>query len=263
MRTEIYAPRETAIHALHPATKLALLGAALIAPFLTQRVEMQAVAVVAALGGARAARVLGEVLRPWKLIAFIFTFTLAFWAIYGWQRAGGASPGGAPLPSSPASALVVVPLAYALRVTAVFLFGLLFLATTRIEETVHALETFRVPRRLAFALGLAFRLVPLFLASAAAIVEAQEARGLDLRVGPLGARLRRYVPILIPIFMTSLRSADQMAMALEARGFGASGPRTRLRRYRFGAADAAGLALGAAFVALSLAFREGPYTMVP
>jgi energy-coupling factor transporter transmembrane protein EcfT len=147
---------------------------------------------------------------------------------------------------------------YAFRVTTIVLLGLLFLATTRIEETIAALRAVGVPYVLAFTLGLAFRLVPLFLSSAASILEAQRSRGLDLESGSLRTRLRKYVPVLVPIFMTSLRSSDRMAMALEARGFGSGSRRTSYRRYPFGLAEVVAIVvlagIGAAFYLLA---RDG------
>ena len=245
MRLEVYAPRGSAVHALHPATKIALVVGLMVGPFLTQSVPAQFLALAAVLGAAASGRVLDVVLAPWKFLAFIFAITFAVWSL-----SEGALPS----------------LAYAVRVTAVFILGLLFLATTRIEETIHGLQVFRVPYRVAFALGLAFRLVPLFLQSAASILEAQRSRALDLASGGLRGRLRKYVPVLVPIFMTSLRNADQMAMALDARGFGAKGPRTRLREHAHERRDVVALALGALYVAVFLAFRYhsgGAFSMVP
>ena len=119
------------------------------------------------------------------------------------------------------------------------------------------------PYRLAFALGLAFRLVPLFLGSARSIVEAQRARGLDLaRGGPL-ARLGKFVAVLVPIFMTALRDADRMAMALDARGFSAGVPRTRARVYGKGGADVAALAASALYLLFFAALRSGRHALVP
>ncbi len=244
MRLEIYVPRPSPVHALHPATKLALLAAGIVAPFLTLRLAPQVAAFAVPLAAAALAGTLRQVLAPWKPIAAIFVLSVLIWGAFG-------------------DAGWVAAVAYGLRVTAVFLLGLLFLTTTRVEETIHALRSFRVPYRLAFALGLAFRLVPLFLASAASIVDAQRARGLDLETGGPLARLRKYVPVLVPVFMTSLRNADHMAVALDARGFSSSGPRSRFKSYAFGAADAAALALGAAYFAGFFVLRSGMLSSVP
>lgn len=248
MRLEIYVARASPVHALHPATKLALLVVGIVAPFLTLRIGPQVGAVIAALAVAAAGGVLRKVLAPWKLIALIFVLSTVIWGLTG--RAGWVENW-------------VAAASYGFRVTAIFLFGLAFLATTRIEETIHALGTFRVPYRLAFTLGLAFRLVPLFLGSAASILDAQRSRGLDLERGSVLERLKKYVPVLIPVFMTSLKNADQMAIALDARGFSAGERRTRYRTYAFGARDAAALALGAAYFAAFFAVRSGMLTSVP
>ena len=257
MRLELYSPSPSPIHRLHPATKLALLGATLVAPFLTASLLGQAIAIGFLAAAAALGRVLRDLVGPWRLMLFIFDSTAVLWAFFGAPEAPG-------VPYFERLMWAVEPaVVYGLRLTAVFLFGLLFLTTTRIEEVVHALQAFRVPYRVAFALGLAFRLVPLFLRSAGAIVEAQRARGLDLESGSLIERLRRYGPVLVPIFMTSLRGADQMAMALEARGFGANCPRTSYRHYPFGKADLLALALGAWFVAVLAALPAAALSSVP
>jgi energy-coupling factor transport system permease protein len=80
---------------------------------------------------------------------------------------------------------------------------------------------------------MAFRLVPLFLTSSMSVVAAQRARGLDFSRGSVFARLARYMPVIVPVFMGALRRADSMAMALEARGFGRQTARTTFIRSRF------------------------------
>ena len=67
-------------------------------------------------------------------------------------------------------------------------------------------------------MSLAFRLVPLFMDSALTVVQAQSLRGYDFNQGNLLERMKRYVPAVIPVFMGALRRANNMAMALEARG---------------------------------------------
>jgi energy-coupling factor transport system permease protein len=100
--------------------------------------------------------------------------------------------------------------------------SVLFLSTTKIEEFTYGLQRMRVPYRVGFAISLSFRLVPLFIDSAVTIVDAQRLRGYDFNEGGPFERVRRYVPVVIPVFMGALRKANNMAMALEARGFGFS-----------------------------------------
>ena len=64
------------------------------------------------------------------------------------------------------------------------------------------------------------------------VVQAQRLRGYDFNQGNLLERMKRYVPAVIPVFMGALRRANNMAMALEARGFGLSITPTSLIEYR-------------------------------
>jgi energy-coupling factor transport system permease protein len=110
--------------------------------------------------------------------------------------------------------------------------SILFLSTTTIEEFTTSLVSLRVPYRVAFAMSLAFRLVPLFMDSALTVVQAQSLRGYDFNQGKVIERMKRYVPAVIPVFMGALRRANNMAMALEARGFGAGAIPTSYLQYR-------------------------------
>jgi len=75
--------------------------------------------------------------------------------------------------------------------------------------------------------------------------------------------MRRYVPVIVPVFMGALRRADGMAMALEARGFQSGIPRTNFERFSFRAQDAAAaLMLGGIAVLYILLWFAG-YATVP
>ncbi|MGH7840227.1 MAG: energy-coupling factor transporter transmembrane component T family protein, partial [Candidatus Binataceae bacterium] len=121
--------------------------------------------------------------------------------------------------------------------------SILFLSTTTIEEFSTSLMTLRVPYRIAFAMSLAFRLVPLFMDSAITVVQAQGLRGYDFDRGNVLERMRRYVPALIPVFMGALRRVNNLAMALEARGFGMGARPTSLDQYQVGPRDRVAFAL--------------------
>jgi energy-coupling factor transport system permease protein len=129
--------------------------------------------------------------------------------------------------------------------------SVLFLSTTKIEEFAVGLSTLGVPYRAGFAITLAFRLAPLFMDSAVTVYQAQSLRGYDFnRGGPL-ERIRRYVPVIIPVFMGALRKANAMAMALEARGFGRLSRPTSFIKYPLAPRDFVAtiilLAIGAAY----------------
>ena len=133
--------------------------------------------------------------------------------------------------------------------------GFLFLATTTVEEFAYALASLGVPYRVGFVLTLAFRLVPVFLEAALTVRDAQRCRGLDFTQGTLRERIARYVPVIVPVFIGGLRRADQMAFALEVRGFSSGRPRTSLPRPPFAAADALLVAVGLALLAAVIALR--------
>jgi energy-coupling factor transport system permease protein len=77
------------------------------------------------------------------------------------------------------------------------------------------------------------------------VVQAERCRGLEFGRGGLVQRLRRFVPVIVPVFIGALRRADRMAMALELRGFNSGRPRTTYLRAQAGRGDL--LAGGVAF----------------
>ncbi|HVA80042.1 MAG TPA: energy-coupling factor transporter transmembrane component T, partial [Candidatus Binataceae bacterium] len=115
--------------------------------------------------------------------------------------------------------------------------SVLFISTTKVEEFTIGLAKLRVPYRVGFAVSLAFRLAPLFVDSALTIVDAQRLRGYDFSAGGIFERMRRYATVAIPVFMGALRKANNMAMALEARGFGRLSRPTTYLDYPFRGAD--------------------------
>src|SRR5262249_18801042 len=105
-----------------------------------------------------------------------------------------------------------------LKLESFLLLSIALLSTTRVEGLTIALPRFGLPYRFGFTLTLAFRLVPVFVDTAATVLQAQRLRSLDIGGRGLRERIRRTAPVIIPVFMGALRRADQMAMALEMRG---------------------------------------------
>jgi energy-coupling factor transport system permease protein len=69
------------------------------------------------------------------------------------------------------------------------------------------------------------------------VAQAQKSRGLNLRAGGLLSRMKKYIPLLVPIFLTTLRYTNQFSMALESKAFRATEKRTFLLETRFTATD--------------------------
>ena len=100
--------------------------------------------------------------------------------------------------------------------------------THGIEALLKPLTKIGLPvRELAMVLTIALRFVPTLSQEIAKITKAQRARGLDPTGNPL-QRIRGWVPLFVPIFVSAFRRADQLATAMEARGFRSAHQRTRL-----------------------------------
>jgi len=106
-----------------------------------------------------------------------------------------------------------------IRLDVMIVAGILFLSTTMIEELCWGLKKFGLPYPISFALSMAFRLVPTFLGTTSTVVQAQRSRGLDLESGNIIKRVKKYVPLIIPIFVSAIRNTDNLSMALEGKGF--------------------------------------------
>jgi energy-coupling factor transport system permease protein len=132
--------------------------------------------------------------------------------------------------------------------------GIVFLSTTSVEESTIGLVKLGVPYVMCFAFSTALRLVPTFAATGATVVEAQRSRGLELDSGSLWSRMKAYIPLMAPIFLVSIRNANLMAMALEARGFGASKKRTFYIQLRMRPGDWLALGAAAALIVASIYF---------
>jgi energy-coupling factor transport system permease protein len=204
----------------------------------------------------------GGLRNVWRLrLLFILVFVMTFiiWTLF--------FRGGAPLVSwgfvSISAAGLQFALGMAIKLDTFLGVGVLFLSTTKIEEFAYALTRVGMPYKVGFTMTLAFRLVPVFVDAAVTVVQAQRCRGFNFDEGSLLQRMRRYVPVIVPVFMGALRRADGMAMALEARGFQAATRRTTFEQFPFRLSDAAGLLIALAVAVLYLTLWYQGYAAVP
>jgi energy-coupling factor transport system permease protein len=133
--------------------------------------------------------------------------------------------------------------------------GMIFLSTTRNEEIATGLVKLGIPYRFAFAVSTALRLVPTIAATGSTIGQAQRSRGLDLESGNIIQRVRKNTPLLIPVFVSTIRSTNVFSMALESKGFGAARERTYFLRLAMGRRDAVVLLVFALVLVTAVALR--------
>jgi energy-coupling factor transport system permease protein len=147
----------------------------------------------------------------------------------------------------------------ALRIVITVIAGMFFLSTTRNEEVGIGLVRLGIPYRFAFAISTALRLVPTVVATGLTIGQAQRARGLDLESGNIIRRIRNHLPLLVPVFVSTVRSTNVFSMALESKGFGARPERTYFLRTAMSGRDALVIVGFGAILAGCIALRVMGY----
>jgi len=106
--------------------------------------------------------------------------------------------------------------------------------TDGIEALLKPLERIKVPaHEIAMMMTIALRFIPILLEETDKIMKAQLARGADFESGGLIKKARNMVPLLVPLFISSFRRADDLALAMEARCYRGGEGRTRLKQLRY------------------------------
>lgn len=120
--------------------------------------------------------------------------------------------------------------AMAARMMSIVLSFLVLLSATRIQDLVFTLvEKFKVPYDYAFMFMTALRFIPTFLGEVRQVSEAQQARGHALEGFNPVKKIRSYAPVTVPLVLVSLNKAENLALAMETRGY-SGGRRTYLKK---------------------------------
>ena len=126
--------------------------------------------------------------------------------------------------------------------------------TDGLERIMHPLEKIHFPaHELAMMMTIALRFIPTLLEETDKIQKAQMARGADFESGNLIERAKAMIPLLVPLFVSSVRRANELAMAMEARCYRGGDKRTRLRELKYTKLDLYGALAVAAFLVIIVA----------
>ena len=128
--------------------------------------------------------------------------------------------------------------------------------TDGLESLLSPLKVIKFPvHELSMMMCIALRFIPTLIEETDKIMSAQKARGADFESGNLIARAKAMVPLLVPLFVSAFRRADELAMAMEARCYHGGAHRTRMKQLRVGKVDYAAMLVMAATLALVLLER--------
>ena len=172
---------------------------------------------------------IGGAYRRW--LRLVVPMALFFGAVTGW--AGSLADGGAA-----AGKLLSLTTAF-----------FIFFETTAPEDLANSLVRAGLPDNAAFVMATAMQFVPVIGRKARAVMDAQRSRGMRLEAG--WAAMRHWPAFLAPLLIQAFQLADELAEAMEARGFGRPG-RTFYRDYRMGAADWLAVAGGAGMLLVGI-----------
>ena len=128
--------------------------------------------------------------------------------------------------------------------------------TDGLEKLFRPFSKIGLPsHEIALMMTIALRFIPTLMEETDKIIKAQQARGADFESGNIFQRAKNLIPILIPLFISSFRIAQELALAMEARCYHGGSGRTRMNEIRFHKGDAAAAVMMIIFLAVIIGSR--------
>ena len=256
-----YFPGNSLLHRLDPRFKIVLAILYITASFLCKNIWSFAALAISAVVLVLVSRIpVSIVLRGLRPILFIMLFTVVlnifltrgetllveFWVIRIYLEG------------------ILTAVSMVLRITVIIVGTGMFLTYTTtpialtdgIERLLSPLKVFHLPvHEFAMMMTIALRFIPTLIEETEKIMAAQKARGADFSTGSLLQRAKALIPILVPLFVSAFRRADELAVAMECRCYRGGEGRTRMTVLHATAADwlmlAAVILFGASLVLIN------------
>ncbi len=255
-----YFPGDTIVHRLDPRTKLILVVVYIVALFCAKSYVSYAVVAVFLIFCIFLSRIrLRVIVKGLKPLLFIIVLTgllnmfytpgrelLHFWIFtITWEGIRNA--------------------VFMISRIAMLIFGTFLLTyttspialTDAMELLMSPLKKIKVPvHELSMMMCIALRFIPTLISETDKIISAQKARGADFESGNLIRRAKALIPILVPLFISAFRRADELAVAMESRCYHGGKGRTRMKQLRMARRDVLALILGAVLLAVVIVLRR-------
>lgn len=254
-----YIPGESVLHRLDPRTKIIWTGILMVAVFLMESwqeyVMMGAFVIMLLLVSNIPIK---HSLKGLKPLLFILALTAVLNIFF--------------LDGTPLFTLGPIKVTYEGILSAVKLFirlvmlimvaSLMTLTTTPmamtdgIERMLKPLEKIGVPaHEIAMMMSIALRFIPTLMEETERIMKAQASRGADFDTGNILKRVKSFIPVLVPLFISAFKRADELAEAMESRCYRGSKGRTRMKQIAFTRVDLQTSLIGVLFLLLMFGTR--------
>lgn len=129
--------------------------------------------------------------------------------------------------------------------------------TDGLEKLMNPLKKIKVPvHEMTMMMSMALRFIPTLIEETDKIMSAQKARGADFETGSLIDRAKALLPVMVPLFVSAFRRADELAVAMESRCYHGGEGRTRMKQLKLALRDFIALILSGAFLAGMIAMKK-------
>ena len=255
-----YYPAESPVHKLDPRVKLfttliyiialfcfkGVLGLVIITAALAAAIRLSKVPFSFMVKGLKAIVVLLLITAAFNLLLTPGDVTLWKWGVFQISDSGIKN-----------AVVMVIRLIYLIVGT-----SLMTLTTTPnqltdgLENSLAPLAKINVPvHAIAMMMSIALRFIPILIEETDKIMKAQMARGADFENGNLIQKAKAMIPLLVPLFVSAFRRADDLAMAMEARCYNGGEGRTKMKPLKYNAQDRKAYLLVVVFLVLVIAAR--------
>ena len=250
-----YYPADSAVHKLDPRVKLfatliyiialfcfkGVLGLTIITAFLVTAIKVSKVPFSFMVKGLKAIIMLLVITASFNLLLTPGDVTLWKWGVFQITDTGIKN-----------AIIMMVRLIYLIIGT-----SLMTLTTTPnqltdgLEKSLAPLNKINVPvHAISMMMSIALRFIPILIEETDKIMKAQMARGADFENGNLIQKAKAMIPLLVPLFVSAFRRADDLAMAMEARCYNGGEGRTKMKPLKYNADDRKGYVFIIGFLAL-------------
>ncbi|MBR3475305.1 MAG: energy-coupling factor transporter transmembrane protein EcfT [Oscillospiraceae bacterium] len=253
-----YFPGNTVVHRLDPRTKILLLIFFIVALFAAKGWVGYGVMLLVTAGSMAISHISPKnIFKGLKPMIFIIVFTAALNLFY---TDGTPVLPGWPITWEGVARSVQMVLRIVLLIAGTFLLTYTtspMALTDGMERLLGPLKKIGLPiHEITMMMSMALRFIPTLIEETDKIMSAQKARGADFENGSLLQRAKALLPILVPLFVSSFRRADELAVAMESRCYHGGGGRTRMKQLHFAPRDLWALLLGAMLIAGMFVLRR-------